>query len=307
MRGWVGILLLGMPLSGFAADQLDFDKLWDYENPVGTRNTFQALLPKAKAGEDRSYYFQLLTQIARTYSLTKDFKQAHATLDQVDKKAKVKLPIVRMRYLLERGRALNSAGKKDMAGRLFVEAFEFGKKQDIGFYAVDAAHMVVLAAKSFDKKVLWIKKGISLAETSKDQRARYWLGALHNNLGWDYHDRKRYSTALKMFQKSLEYYSLYGKPGQTTFANWAVARAKRSLGDLEGAMKIQLKLEAQNQASGGKDGYVFEELGEILMAKKEPARARHYFRLAYLEFVKSKWFRENEGKRLDRIKRIARL
>ncbi|GAC1365533.1 MAG: hypothetical protein NVSMB3_14150 [Acidobacteriaceae bacterium] len=89
----------------------DFDKIWDYGQPAVTEARFRALLPAAEAtGAD--YHLQLLTQIARTQGLQamdgkpELFAAAHATLDQVERALDSARPVVRVRYLLERGRAL---------------------------------------------------------------------------------------------------------------------------------------------------------------------------------------------------------
>src|SRR5262249_14146077 len=59
----------------------NFNKFWDYSDPAGTRIKFTDLIPLASASEDTSYYLQLLTQIARTFSLEGNFDDAHKMLD----------------------------------------------------------------------------------------------------------------------------------------------------------------------------------------------------------------------------------
>ncbi len=63
---------------------LDFDQLWNYNDPAGTEQKFRALLPNAETGDDPSYYAQLLTQLARTLGLQRKFDEAHQILDQVE-------------------------------------------------------------------------------------------------------------------------------------------------------------------------------------------------------------------------------
>src|ERR1051325_153220 len=87
----------------------DFDKLWDYAHPEETEKKFRELLPRAEKSGDKSYYAQLLTQIARTYSLRGKFAEAHATLDQVEAMLTDDLKLARVRYFLERGRTFNSS------------------------------------------------------------------------------------------------------------------------------------------------------------------------------------------------------
>ena len=72
----------------------DLYDLWDYDDPAGSREKFEAILPAAESSADRSYYLQLLTQIARCYGLEGDFEKAHEALDQVEAAPIDELPIV---------------------------------------------------------------------------------------------------------------------------------------------------------------------------------------------------------------------
>jgi hypothetical protein len=49
--------------------------------------------------------------------------------------------------LLERERAFNSAGKKEQSIPLFKEAYAKAVEHKEDFYAIDAAHMLGIAAK----------------------------------------------------------------------------------------------------------------------------------------------------------------
>ena len=66
----------------------DFDALWDYDQPAKTEAAFRALLPQAEASGDSSYYIELLTQIARTQGLQRDFAAAHQGVTEEPIKAK---------------------------------------------------------------------------------------------------------------------------------------------------------------------------------------------------------------------------
>ena len=89
----------------------DWIKLWNFQDPAGTRAKFQAILPETK-GEDR---LEVLTQIARTHGLQQQFDEAHALLDEVEGALSDETRLARLRYLLERGRAFNSGGTPDKA------------------------------------------------------------------------------------------------------------------------------------------------------------------------------------------------
>ena len=150
----------------------NFDKLWDYGDPAGTRAKFEELLPQAEKSGDKSYHLQLLTQIARTYGLESNFDQAHKVLDQVEDQMTDDLEIVKVRYLLERGRTFRSSGEAAKSVPLFKEAYELAGKSGADFFAIDAAHMMALVAEGTDKRMEWNNTALSIAEKSSDDRAR---------------------------------------------------------------------------------------------------------------------------------------
>ena len=92
------------------------DTLWDYDNPEATAIKFRDLLPLAEKSVDKTYYAELLTQLARTQSLQRNFEESHRILDTASHVMDGQnMPIAEIRYLLERGRAFNSAGEKEQS------------------------------------------------------------------------------------------------------------------------------------------------------------------------------------------------
>ena len=85
----------------------DFDSLWDYDRPRESERRFRELLPLAESAGDPSYHLQLLTQVARALGLQRRFDEAHRLLDLVEQRLEQRLATARVRYLLERGRALD--------------------------------------------------------------------------------------------------------------------------------------------------------------------------------------------------------
>jgi tetratricopeptide (TPR) repeat protein len=281
-----------------------FDELWDYGDPVATRALFDALRPKAEGGTDRSYYLQLLTQIARTHSLAAEFDRAHALLDTVEHQLTDDLQLVRVRYLLERGRTLRSAGQAAEAKPLFVEAYELSQLPAADFYTIDAAHMVALAADSTAERRRWSFIGVDVAEKTNNKRSKRWLGSLYNNMGWDFHDTGEYTEALDMFEKALTVRRQQNQSTETRIAQWCVARCLRSLGRHDEALTIQQELLVHYDSTGGNDGYVYEELGELYLLRNDTAQSREYFGRAYRELSQDTWLVENES---DRIQRLGQL
>src|SRR5947209_14337771 len=97
------------------ASTVDFEALWNYQDPAGTEAAFRELLPAAGERGDAGYLAELLTQIARCEGLQRRFDEAHATLDEVRQLLSKATPRAHVRYLLERGRVHNTAGEADSA------------------------------------------------------------------------------------------------------------------------------------------------------------------------------------------------
>jgi tetratricopeptide (TPR) repeat protein len=284
--------------------RIDFDTLWNYDNPAETEREFRELLPAAESSGDISYLAQLLTQIARTQGLQRQFDAAHQSLDIVSKLLTDDLQTARVRYLLERGRVFNSSGNPDQARPLFLQAWELAQTAHEDAYAVDAAHMLAIVSPS-DEQMQWNLKAVALAESSSQPRARRWLGSLYNNIGWTYHDLGQYDEALTVFEKALRYREEQGEPSTIRIAKWCIARTLRSLGRTQEALGQQHDLLAEHQAAGTSDGYVSEEIAECLLILGKTEESRPYFAEAYAELAKDTWLVANESARLGRLKSLS--
>jgi tetratricopeptide (TPR) repeat protein len=283
---------------------LDFDNLWNYDDPTATERQFRQLLPDAESKGDKSYLAQLLTQIARSQGLQRRFEDAHQTLDLTAALLTDDLQTARVRYLLEQGRVFNSSGKPDQARPLFLQAWELAQTAHEDFYAIDAAHMIAIVEPP-ESQMEWNLKALALAESSDQPRARKWLGSLYNNIGWTYHDAGQYNEALSVFEKALKYREEQGEPTAIRIAKWCVARTLRSLGRTQEALDQQRVLLAEHKAAGTKDGYVNEEIGECLLALGRADEARPYFAQAYTVLSQDEWLAANEAARIARLKSLA--
>ncbi|MEX2588918.1 MAG: tetratricopeptide repeat protein, partial [Chitinophagales bacterium] len=203
------------------------------------------------------------------------------------------------------GRTYNSANKKEMAIPLFKEAFELAQKNKADFYAIDAAHMLGIAEKP-DQQLRWNLKAVELTEKSNEHRAKKWLGPLYNNIGWTYHDKGDYREAMHFFEKSLEWREAQNDQKGAFIAKWCIARNYRSMNEIEAALDIQEALLSEMKADSSKtDPYVYEELGECHLLKKDSTSARRYFKLAYAILSKDKWMQNNEPQRLERMLELS--
>jgi len=289
----------------------DLDKLWNFQDPAATEMKFRDVVPQAERSADLDYRLQLQTQIARTLGLQGRFVEAHETLDSVGPALTGETKVARVRYLLERGRALNSSGKPEEARPLFLEAWEYGRSQGVDFYAVDAAHMMAIVEPP-GEKLGWNTKAMELAEATGDERARGWLASLYNNIGWDYHDKGEYAKALESLQKAWDWHQERDRtrgaeaPGRhTRIAKWSVAKQLRMLGRTGEALAMQRELLEEWDTAGEEDGFVYEEVAECLLVLGRREEAKPHFQKAYALLGEMAWLVESEPARIERLESLA--
>ncbi len=278
------------------------DAQWDYAKPAESAQRFRAELGHWPADDPRALV--VATQIARAQGLQREFAAAQATLDTVAAKLDGMPSHVRTRYLLERGRAFNSSGTPERAVPLFTEALSLAECNDDAFYAIDAAHMLGIAAPS-SARLDWDLKALAMTERTTDVRSKRWLAPLYNNIGYAYQERGDFASALAYYQKALPAYEARGNAGDVRAARWMVARAQRALGQLDEAEPTQRRLAAENEALGETDGYVFEELAEISLARGDTRAARAWAAKAHAALKDDPDFSAGEPRRLARLAEIA--
>lgn len=280
----------------------DFDSLWGYSHPDKTEEKFRETI--LQIAEDNPAHLELLTQIARAQSLQRKFDKANQTLDQVEKRIGEYPSRVRVRYLLERGRVHNSSGHPEEPRPFFERALGLAKQLSEDFHAVDAIHMLAIMAPP-DQSLALNLQAIQIAEFSTQEKAQNWLGSLYNNTGWSYHDLGDYTSALEIFQKGEAWQRSKGRISETRIATWTVARTLRSLNRLEEALSKQVALKDEFESTNEADGYVFEEIGECLLALNRAEEARPYFAKAYEILSQDEWLRDKEPARLARLKELS--
>jgi tetratricopeptide (TPR) repeat protein len=266
---------------------------WDFQDPAKSETLFRELLlthPEHQA--------EVLTQIARAQGLQGKFVEAHATLDTF--KGLAHDERVQVRYLLERGRLYNSAKQKDEARPLFLGAYTLASRIKADFYTIDAAHMMVFV-ESPTEQIIWHEKCLALCESTQDEHAKMWLGSVTNNVAWTYHDLGRFEQALETFQKALLWQQANGKAKNIRIAKWSIARTLRSLGKYREAFDLQKNLLDDEK----EDGYIYEELGECLLAMEQIDKAKPYFANAHKLLSHDDWFVKNESVRLERLNILA--
>ena len=280
----------------------DFDALWDYSHPDQTETKFCEIL--LQFPEDHPAFLELLTQIARAQGLQHKFEQAHQTLDQVERRLGKVASRPRVRFLLERGRVLNSSGDAERARPFFEQAFELSKRLREDFYAVDALHMLAIISPP-EQSLRLNLQAIEVAEASSQPRTNHWLGSLYNNTGWAQHDLGAYASALETFEKAEAWQRSRGRVKETRIASWCVARTLRSLQRVDEALSRLMLLKEEFASAGDDDGYVWEEIGECLLLQDRGQEAGPYFLHAYELLSQDAWLVEREPERLSRLKRLG--
>ena len=305
------LVLVPLPNMTAAAAPDDFsahlDALWDFDHPAASEAKFTAELARHPVGSREAR--ETATQLARSLGLQRKFAEADATLDALVPNLNAPPARIRARYLLERGRARNSSGQPDAAVPLFKEAVAAAKTDALpgaDFYLVDALHMLGIAAPA-PERLDWNLQALRAADASTDPRARGWRGSLLHNLGWTYHDRNDYATALDYWRAAQRAREEAGDVGRIRVARWTVARGLRSLGRLDEAEAIQRALAAETERDGATDGFIYEELMEIALARSDAKSAKPWAAKAYALLKDDIWISANEQGRLARLAKIGEV
>lgn len=290
----------------------DFDKWWNYKEPAETAIKFKELLTSEnnKALNDVNYRLQLLSQLARTQSLQFKFDEAHQYLDSIEKEFHNTAvnACTKTRFFLEKGRTYNSAKVANAASEFFMNAYDTATKHGLDFYAIDAAHMLAIAAQNTDQKIYWNEMALNIAEKTNNIAAARWKASLYNNIGWDYFAIKKYNKALAYFKRAETLHKKNKDKAIHPFliAQWCVAKTLRLLGKVAQSLQMQLSImEAYNTSNLQETGYVSEELGELYLLKNENEKAKFHFANAYRLLSLDKWLLRNEPERLERIKTLS--
>lgn len=292
-------------LSGDYSQRLD--ALWKFEQPAESERRFRTEASQHAPGSPEAA--EAATQIARALGLQRRFTDADRALDAL-KPTLARLPArIRVRYLLERGRRDNSSGSPGKAFAWFEQALTASAGDTLpgaDFYRVDALHMLAIAAPPSRQLALNLR-ALAAADAAHDARTRGWRAPLLNNLGWAMHERGDYPAALAYWQDALATFETKHDLRSTRIARWTVARGLRSVGRLDEAEAIQRALADELDTAHAQDGYVFEELAEISVARGDRSGAQRWAAKALALLSEDADFRTSERARLARLKELAAI
>jgi GNAT superfamily N-acetyltransferase len=260
---------------------IDISTLWDFNRPEISEERFRAALSSASVDDA----FILQTQIARSYGLREDFSMAQQILFDIEAQIQNASAEAQARYYLELGRTYSSATHppesqtaetQELARAAYLRAYELARDANLDSLAIDALHMLTFVDTAPEEQLEWNYKAIALMVASSQPDALKWAGALHNNSGYAMHLLGRYDDALAEFKQALAAHERNGNPQTVRIAYWMIAWTLRSLGQLNEALEIQLRLEKEWDEAGEPDPYVFEELETLYQALGNPEKAKFY-------------------------------
>ena len=281
------------------------DALWDFDRPAESEARFRAESARHAPGSREA--LEATTQVARAQGLQRHFDNADRSLDTVQRALEAQPARVRTRYLLERGRRQNSSGHAADAVGWFEQALAASKRDTLpgaAYYRIDALHMLAIAAPPA-QQLDWHRKALAEADAATDARARGWRASLLNNLGWTMHEAGDFAAALDYWRKALADREAANDVKRTRIARWTVARGLRSLRRLDEAEAMQRALADELQAANAPDGYVFEELAEIALARGDRKAAQPWAAKALAILGDDVELRTNDAARLARLADLA--
>ncbi len=269
---------------------LDIREYWDFDDPAASETRFRELLGEGNL--NREEYLEAWAQIARTFSLRRDCSKCHALLDEHWEEAKDAGARPKACFELERGRAFRSAKEVEKSIPFFQSAAQ-SEAEDL---KVDAMHMLAIIAEP-QESIRINQKALGFAVASSHPWAQRWEGSLCNNLAWSYFEANDYQKALKYFQQGLDARVKCGQNSAIRIAKWSVGHCHRMCGNLDEALRIQIELSDVET-----DGYVSEELGEILLAQGKGGNAKQHFAKA-VELLEAELGGDSE--RIQRMKSLS--
>ena len=274
--------------------------LWDFADLDASERRFRAALAEEPSPEGRA---EILTQLARVEGLRGNFEAGERLVEEAESEAGDSAA-AKVRIGLERGRLYRSGGDPERALPLFESAFALALEADEGFLAGDAAHMAALAAPGREGYLAWSERGIALAESSED--ARYWLGPLLNNLGWEHYEGGEHADALAAFQRALVAREADpGNPEPIAHGRYAVGKALRALGRSEEAVPLLEQAVAWAESDGSPDGWYHEELALEYAALGRTIEAAEQARLALPLLEEADPGFGEDGERASRLRDVA--
>ena len=222
---------------------INIEELWNYSNPEDSEARFRTAMPNA-SNDDKLI---LITQIARTFTLRRNFEQALSILASIKSIISNASPEAQVRYFLELGRSYASPTHSEKDRTLendnisrahYLQAFQIAKSACLDSLAIDALHMMPVVDTDPAIQLQWNEKAIDYMENSSQADSRLWEASLRNNVGYARHLMGDYDEALRQFELSLKAHKKAGNTRAIRIANWMIAWTYRAQNKFMPAIEI---------------------------------------------------------------------
>ena len=263
--------------------------LWDSDDPAVSLERF---LRNARESTDDPAKAFALTQAARAFGFQGRPLEARAVLAEAD----LLLPVdgnQRAQYWMELGRIENREKNSIAALSCFQKSLALASDE---YLMVDAAHMIAVVVPKEERPERGLF-ALSLARRASDEKARYWIGPISNNLGWTYMELGKPEKAVDYFRESLVCRLTQKDEKPIRLARYALGRALRASGHCNEAIVVL----NEALAMGGSIGFIEEELAECLSSLGQTVEARPLFLIAYNKLKANTDLGEREPERLSRL------
>ncbi|MGF1702815.1 hypothetical protein L4D09_21235 [Photobacterium makurazakiensis] len=154
----------------------DYMALWNYDEPALTATTFFAMLNMASNSVDKTFYSELLSQIARTFVMRESYDDARHFLDQAELYLENAEPRAEVYYLREKARLFAATDKSHEVEELLIHSWQIADKEKYDQLAIETAlDLSELAGLSQVEKGGWRGKAQLLADITIEPRAQKWV------------------------------------------------------------------------------------------------------------------------------------
>ncbi len=278
--------------------------LWDFGDLDASERRLREALDEEPSAPARA---EIMTQLARVEGLRGEFEAGEHLVAEAERLAGDSAVGARADRPRARPPAPLGRRRDERAPAVRVRRTNARSRRARAYLAGDAAHMAALAAPDRDgyHRVDRARRS-TLAESSEE--ARYWLGPLLNNLGWEHYEAGEHAEALAAFERALAAREEDPEsPEPIALARYAVGKALRALGRSEEAVPLVEQAVAWAESEGAPDGWYHEELALEYEAIGRADDGREQARLAVPLLEDADPSFAEDAERASRLRALARM
>lgn len=262
------------------------DRIFRSRDYAAAGELYKQAATAAEQTGDLTVQVEALAQVARAYSIQGQLAAGEPWLKQAAELASPSDPIAWSRFQNVTGIFQRERGERELATETFIRLYDYCREREMYRRAIDAAHMVAIAA-DLETQIAWAYKGIAAAEAGGYED---WLAILWNNLGWTLDDLGRYSESLTALRKARDYHWRTGSDLMKLIADWSLGHALRMTEKADSARIVmeatlawaQRRYEADPSPTEAEWlGFVYQELGEQRLLAGDRADGIRQLEMAY--------------------------